>query len=473
MRRKPQLNRKFAGRNRRAKAQGNAHQRQKLPKNTGPVELVIDQVGARGDGVGKALFTHNYETKEWLFFVPHALAGEQVRVQPHSLSNGGIQADLIELITPSADRIEPACPVAHDCGGCQFQHMQDEAYAKLKDNTVKAALNRAEIEANSWRPMMRSHAHSRRRVRFGFRRTASELIIGLHARLSDHLVKPIGCMTIDKTILHVRDQLAETLSSLLPTGMTGEMQLTKLDRGIDVFLNVNDPLSPNLLAEMGQVASQSADIVRFSLAVDGAADLPLYAPELPILSWPGAKIAPPPNSFLQATLSGEMALQEGVREIAEGTIHIVDLFCGSGTLSLPLLDGHRQIYAADNAGPALQAYRDAADASGRGGQLTIDTRNLFQAPMTAEQLSHADLIILDPPRSGAKDQIDTIAKSGVPKIAYVSCNPSSFAKEAAELISAGYRLDWCQPIDQFYLASHVELIAQFSLPLDEIKNAQI
>lgn len=447
---------------------GETHSKQKLPRNTAPIELTIDQIGARGDGVGTAIFTHNYETKSWLFFVPNCLVGERVRVQPHSLSHGGIQADLLELITPSPDRVMPSCAVAHQCGGCQFQYMEKNAYARHKETQVKSVLDRADIFVGEWRPMDRSEAHSRRRVRFGLRRTATDLIIGLNERHSNHLVVPEDCITIDSTILSLRSELSHLFAPYISVGITGEIILTKLDRGVDILLVLTGDITSDQMANIGQAASMLADVVRLSLSENGSTAIPLYAPEPPVLSWPNAKITPPAGSFLQASLAGERTLQAAVQEIAKDAVNIVDLFCGSGTLSLPLLANNCQLYVADTTGAALEALRDAADKAGRGGQVTIDARNLFDAPLTAADLSGADLIILDPPRSGARAQITEIAKSGVTVIAYISCNPHSFAKDSITLISAGYQLEWCQPVDQFYLASHVELIAKFSLPPSEI-----
>ena len=159
-----------------------------------------------------------------------------------------------------------------------------------------------------------------------------------------------------------------------------------------------------------------------------------------------------------------------MKDIAANATNIIDLFCGSGTLSLPLLAENCRVHAVDNTGAALAAFREAADKSGRGGQLKIDARNLYDAPVTRTELSGADLIILDPPRSGARNQITEIAHSAVPVIAYVSCNPHSFAKDALILLEHGYHIDWCQPVDQFYLASHVELIAKFSLLATDISK---
>ena len=312
--------------------------------------------------------------------------------------------------------------------------------------------------------MAKSGQHSRRRVRFSFRRTSTDLIIGLHERNSEKIIEPTGCITISQIILSVRTFLKSSLKPLLPIGLSGALHLTELDSGVDVLIELDNMPDPNSLAQVSHCAADNTDIIRLSLRVQNELDTPLYAPEMPVLSWPNATITPPAGSFLQASQSGEATLQAGVAEFAADAKQVVDLFCGSGTLSLPLLAQDCQVYGSDNAGPALNAFKQAADRAGRGGQLKIDARNLNDSPVTKEQLSDADLIILDPPRSGARTQIKEIAHSGCPRIAYISCNPHSFAKDAVELLQAGYQFDWCQPVDQFYYSSHVELISLFTLP---------
>ena len=439
-----------------------ANRAQKLPRNTGQMEIDITHIGGRGDGVALAPFTHHYETKERFIFVPHTLPGERVRVQPVSLSAQGIHAEMVELIDASPERREPPCPVAMQCGGCQLQHMSETSYRSEKEQLVRQPLERAGLKGYEWRTPVFSPLSSRRRVRFGFRRTSTRLIIGLHERQSDKLIEPEGCVTIDPDILAVRAALADKLSDVFSSGHAGDMHLTCLDQGVDVLIHLHAPADNQLMARLSQTAPVIAGLARLTLQADDAEDLPLYMPEPPRLSWPECHITPPAGSFLQATISGERTLQQAVAEMAEPGQRIIDLFCGSGTLSLPLLATSCHVYAADVAGPALNAFNAAADKAGYGHQLRLSARNLYEAPLTKAEFEEADLVILDPPRAGARDQITTLADSRCPKIAYISCNPHSFAKDAAILTASGYHLDWVQMVDQFLYTSHAELVAQFT-----------
>ena len=170
---------------------------------------------------------------------------------------------------------------------------------------------------------------------------------------------------------------------------------------------------------------------------------------------------PPPGAFLQATRDGEAMLQNAIAEIAGSARQIVDLFAGCGTLSLPLLDNITNLLAVEQSEDALAALKFGVDAAGIGGRVKTASRNLFDAPLMPDELEGFDMAILDPPRSGAAAQCQMLAQSGIATIAMVSCNPASFARDAAILTESGFQLEWIQVIDQFSFSNHLELIGAF------------
>ncbi|MGA0912158.1 MAG: RsmD family RNA methyltransferase, partial [Candidatus Puniceispirillaceae bacterium] len=172
-------------------------------------------------------------------------------------------------------------------------------------------------------------------------------------------------------------------------------------------------------------------------------------------------VPPPPGAFLQATCDGEAVLQSAIAEIAGTSRQIVDLFAGCGTLSLPLLGQLSHLLAVEQNDDALAALKAGVDAAGIGGRVKIASRNLFDAPLIPDELSGFDLAILDPPRSGAAAQCQMLAQSDIQTIAMVSCNPASFARDAAILNEGGFELDWLQIIDQFLFSNHLELVGAF------------
>ena len=136
---------------------------------------------------------------------------------------------------------------------------------------------------------------------------------------------------------------------------------------------------------------------------------------------------------------------------------VADLFAGLGTFALALPG---RVYAAEGARDAIAALKAAAARTQR--LVFTEHRDLFRRPLTTAELNRFGAIVLDPPRAGAREQAVQLAASGAPAIAYVSCNPSSFARDAKTLCEGGWRLDWVQPVGQFRWSTHVELAARFS-----------
>jgi 23S rRNA (uracil1939-C5)-methyltransferase len=165
----------------------------------------------------------------------------------------------------------------------------------------------------------------------------------------------------------------------------------------------------------------------------------------------------PSGSFLQATEDGETALVTAVSEATAGAVRIADLFAGLGTFAFSL-DG--QVTAAEASRDAILALKSAAGRSGR--SIAAEHRDLYRRPYDVGELAAFDAVVLDPPRAGAAEQVRELAASTVTRIAYVSCNPATFARVAEVLASGGYKLAWVKPVGQFRWSTHVELAAAFS-----------
>ncbi|HTG39079.1 class I SAM-dependent RNA methyltransferase, partial [Sphingomonas sp.] len=184
-----------------------------------------------------------------------------------------------------------------------------------------------------------------------------------------------------------------------------------------------------------------------------------WAPEPVTVTLGGVPVPLPPGAFLQATVEGEAALVQAVRAIVGDARNVADLFAGLGTFALGMAPSAR-VYAGEGARDAVLSLKGAAAQAGR--LLFADHRDLFRRPLTVEELNRFDAVILDPPRAGAREQAAALAECAVPRIAYVSCNPSSFARDAKAMCEGGYRLDRVQPVGQFTWSTHVELVASFS-----------
>ena len=181
-----------------------------------------------------------------------------------------------------------------------------------------------------------------------------------------------------------------------------------------------------------------------------------WEPEPVTVTLSGVPVAFPSGAFLQATRDGEAALAGAAHEWLAGAERVADLFSGLGTFAFSL---DASVLAAEAARDAHLACRLAAARA----QKPIEAvhRDLFRNPLRTDELRGFDGVVLDPPRAGAREQIMQIAESGVARVVYISCNPSSWARDAAMLKEAGYRLAELRPVGQFRWSTHVELASLF------------
>ncbi len=179
----------------------------------------------------------------------------------------------------------------------------------------------------------------------------------------------------------------------------------------------------------------------------------------PRMTFGGVDVDFTPAAFLQATADGEAVLLAAVQASLSGARKAADLFCGLGTFALPM-SADMAVTAIDAAGPAVKSLERAARGAGR--NLTVQHRDLFRRPLSEKELEKFDAVVLDPPRAGAKAQIEMIAASALDRVCYVSCNPNTFARDARILCSAGFQLRDLWPVGQFRWSLHVELAACFT-----------
>ncbi|WP_372884412.1 class I SAM-dependent RNA methyltransferase [Shimia sp.] len=401
-------------------------------------EHVIERLGLHGDGIAAGPV-----------YVPLTLPGEVVRGELQ-----GNRLGAVRVLTPSGDRVAPPCRHFKTCGGCQLQHARDGFVADWKTGVVRQALAAQGLEAEM-RPILTSPARSRRRATLSARRTKKGALAGFHRRASD-----VICAIDDCHLLHPDLMPALAAAEALAragASRKGEMSVTATlaDAGLDIAVTGGKPLDGPLQSLLAQEAERLG-LAR--LAWDGETVAMRARPEHRF--GPGA-VLPPPGAFLQATREGEAALLSAVREAvgATGTAG-VDLFAGCGTFTLPLAEQftmHALEFEAGMLAALDQGWRRAE----RVKRVTTEARDLFRNPVMAEDLTY-DFAVIDPPRAGAEAQVGELARSGVPVIAFVSCNPVTFARDAARLVAAGYALDWVQLVDQFRWSSHIELAARFS-----------
>jgi 23S rRNA (uracil1939-C5)-methyltransferase len=196
------------------------------------------------------------------------------------------------------------------------------------------------------------------------------------------------------------------------------------------------------------------------LTVDGEI---IIEPKKPMVFFGEVSVFPPPGGFLQAVASAEAAMAQLVTGHLRRAKKVLDLFAGSGAFALRLARG-AEIHAVEGDGAALAAL-DRGFRFGAGlKRVTSEKRDLFRRPVTFKELASFDGLVFDPPRAGAEDQVKQIARSEVPYVAAVSCNPTTLARDLRILIDGGYLLKSVTPIDQFLWSPHVEAVALLEKP---------
>ncbi|WP_294122462.1 class I SAM-dependent RNA methyltransferase [Sphingomonas sp.] len=350
--------------------------------------------------------------------------------------------------------LQPPCHHFPTCGGCQLQHLTDAAYADYCISRVAGALAQHGLGAEI-RPPHLSPPRTRRRTTLRAMKAGGRVLIGFNEPGSNRIVNMMECHILHPRLFEMLGPLRKLLATILPPKRTVEIQLALADQGPDVMLKgveiegLEAVESLTAFSEVNQLARLAID--------DGYGAEVRYEPRPATITLGDIPVPLPGGAFLQATQDGEAALVSAVREATAGARHIADLFAGLGTFALSL-DG--QITAAEAGREPILALKSAAAAAGK--QLNAEHRDLYRRPYDAKELAVFDAVVLDPPRAGAQEQVRELAASSVPRIAYVSCNPATFARDAEILASGGYKLDWVRPVGQFRWSTHVELAAAFS-----------
>jgi 23S rRNA (uracil1939-C5)-methyltransferase len=361
---------------------------------------------------------------------------------------GDVIAEDGSLIEGPGHRVPP-CRHFPECGGCQLQHLTDEAYADYCASRIVGALAQHGI-ATDVRSTHLSPPRTRRRASLRALRAGGQVLIGFNAAKSHDIIDMRECHILDPRLSALVAPLRKLLGTMMAKRASAEIQLTLTDQGPDVALK-GVPFEGLDAAEALTAFCERHQLARLTVD-DGYGPEPRYEPGRVTISLSGNPVAFPPGAFLQATADGEAALVAAVREAVEGARQPLDLFAGLGTFALAL----------DGAVTAAEAARDAVLALMTTRRVTAVHRDLYRRPYDPAELNAHDAVILDPPRAGAQEQVKHLAASAVPRIAYVSCNPSSFARDAEMLVAGGYRLDWVKPVGQFRWSTHVELAAAFS-----------
>jgi len=357
-------------------------------------------------------------------------------------------------VEPGPNHQPPPCRHFPECGGCQLQHVTDEAYRTYLKDRVAGALAQHGMKTEIREPHL-SPPCSRRRATLRALRAGKGVIIGFNAARSNRVVDMRECHILRPELFALIQPLRELLGAQLRVPGVAEVRLTLTDHGPDLMLSdveAEGLAAAEALTDFGE----RLGLARLSLD-DGYGVETRYEPEPVTVTLSGVPVVLPVGAFLQATADGETALVDAVREAVGNARRFADLFAGLGTFALALPGPVKAAEASRDAVLSLQMAARRADRP-----ISVEHRDLYRRPYDAKELAAFEAVVLDPPRAGAEEQVKQLAASPVSRIAYVSCNPATFARDAAILTDGGYRLDWARPVGQFRWSTHVELAAAFS-----------
>jgi len=392
---------------------------------------IITRIAAKGDGV-------TVDGRH----VPMSAPGDRI------CDDGGLEHGV--------HHVTPSCRHYPLCGGCQLQHLDEESLATYVRDRVAGALAGQDVAAGRVHSAYLSPPRTRRRAALRAARFGKKMMFGFSSENSHRIVDMQMCDILHPSLFALVEPLRALLAPMVGDRRAVYARLTLVDQGVDVLLE-------GVSADGLEAAERLTDFANMHglarLSVDdGYGAQTRYEPEPATISFGGVAVGFPPYAFLQATADGEAALLDAVRPALEGAGIWADLFSGLGTFALSLGEG-RKVYAAEAARDLVLAMKGAINSTQR--QVGVDHRDLFRRPLTPEELNRFEAVLIDPPRAGAREQVVQLARSQVPVIAYVSCNPGSFARDARQLVEGGYRLESVHPVGQFRWSTHVELAGIF------------
>jgi len=407
------------------------------------VTLKIERLGDQGDGVAPEPA-----------YVPLTLAGEVVNVRLEQE-----RGELVEIVVASSERVAAPCPHFGQCGGCALQHWSARPYLDWKCGRIADALAREGMATEIIAPYAAAPG-SRRRLTLHARRHGGRLILGLKAKRSWRVVDLETCVIAQPVLVSALPALRALCAPLLEHPKSAPaVHVTVSDTGLDIEISGVERraggLSAGARARVAQAAARG-DFARVTLAGEI-----LYHSRQPRISIGGVAVDLPAGAFLQATPGAEAAMAAFVVGAAAGARNVADLYCGVGAFTFPLAT-HANLMSVDASAPAISAL--AAATAGKLGLRSIATqvRDLDRRPLLARELKGFDAVIFDPPRAGAAAQCVQLAASTVAMVIGVSCNPTTFARDARILADGGYALTRVLPVDQFLWSPHIELVGIFS-----------
>lgn len=413
-----------------------------------------------------------------IIFIEGGIPGDQVEVEVTQVKRSYALGKLLKTLTPSPDRIEAPCQYAGECGGCQLQAMSYEGQLSLKEKMVGEALRRiGKLENVNIQPIIGMDQPSRYRNKAQYK--VSQKGMGFYATKSHRIVYIDDCLNQAESSSDIIRTINEMVSELRLSTYNEKNQRGYL-RGVVTRSNMAGENMIILVVNGKSLSHQEAIIEKLikgipnlksifvnynqekGNAILGKKSQRVWGVERIIEKVGDLEYAISPNSFFQVNSLQTKKLYDQVKSLADldGSQVVADLYCGTGTIGLYLADQAKEIVG-------IELVKDAiVDAKENAGLNNIPNARFLQgksglvlSELIDKENFSPDLIILDPPRKGCQlhllDLIDTLK---TPRIIYVSCNPSTLARDLRILGKMGYEVELVQPVDLFPGTSHVETV---------------
>ncbi len=403
--------------------------------------LEITAVGARGDGLALG--------PKGPIYAGFSLPGEQVRARV-----AGERAEIVEILKESGDRQAAACSHFGRCGGCQLQHWREADYLAWKRSLVVDALSKRGLGGAVVEETIAAWGDGRRRAAFHAAREGARVRIGFIERGGARLTPITQCPALAPKLESTALTLAPLAQVTLPPRGEITLQCLLTEAGVDVSIKGAGRARPER-AGFEKLSAITEQLGLARLSIDGEL---VVERAKPLLRMGRAIVLPPPGAFLQPTLQGEETLARLALEAMGASARVIDLFSGIGTFALRAAE-RAEVLAVESDAAMLDALKRAAD--GAGGalkQVTTLRRDLLRTPLSSLEMKKVDAAIIDPPRSGARLQAEQIARAPIRRVAYISCDAPTFARDVKVLIDHGFSLTRVTPVDQFRWSPHVEIV---------------
>ncbi len=382
------------------------------------IELTIDNLSNQGHGVGRV--------DGWVVFVPYTLPGERVRARVYRNEKNCSMADLVEVLIPSPQRVQPLCPVYGYCGGCQYQHLEYQAQLEWKTAQVADLLR---LQAGLELPVQPA--------------IASPQIYGYRSKITPHFHKPKDAKVGNIGFLRVgsRSEVCDVKQCPIAMGELNEalpvvrkavhQAAAQYKRGATLLMRVSEG---SVITNNNAVCTEKVGSLTFNfLAGDFFQN----------------------NPYILPAFTGYVARQA----CAEGARYLVDAYCGSGLFALTLAPHFEKVLGVEVSETSADWARANARSNGiqHASFLAASAEAIFeQVDFPAEESA----VVIDPPRKGCDMAfLNQLFAFGPARVVYVSCNPATQIRDLAEFDKAGYEVVEVQPFDLFPQTKHLECVA--------------